>query len=304
MRLASLSLIPLLTVASALAQETHPAQGTSPFNATASFNENYDNSSGYSSELDGDVGMGFGNHFSLHTGAPFYLFQETQVAGSTTTSRVSGVGDAYVKLAFENKGDLLHYTSTLVGTLPSGDSSLGMSTGRASGGWVNRFSHDFGAIEPFGEVGIGTGSAALAAYLLGTKGRSQQLPFSSLGVQSVWRGGLGVPLGNKVDLEAGVYDILPFGNQKLYSKEIKSGSVGVSSGSQKGQHGRTWELAHVVSGDAGIAADHGLMTDLNVSPSRHFEFDASFGRSLHYAVNTLSFTVSVHFGGGSTPRAK
>jgi hypothetical protein len=259
--------------------------------------------------MDGDVGMGIGKHFALHTGAPFYLFQETQVAGSTTTSRVSGVGDAYIAIGYEEKADILHYASSLIGTLPTGDSSLGLSTGRASAGWANRFSHDFGPIEPFGEIGVGAGSAALAAYFRDARGRSQQLPFSSLGMQSAWRGGAGVPIGNRIDLEAGFYDVLPFGNQKLYSREIssQSGSSTVSGGngnSQKGQHGRGWELAHVTAGDASIAADHGFMSDLNVSPSPHFEFDLAFGRSLHYAVNTLSFTASVHFGSGSALRRK
>jgi hypothetical protein len=299
-----LFLFAALCVCAALGQATPAGRGAQAFNATLSFNENYDGSSGASSELDGDVGWNFANKFNLHTGAPYYLWQQVeQTSGSATvTRRVSSIGDMYLALAYDTKSDLLHYTSSLVGTAPTGDSSLGFSTGRFTGGWTNRLSHDFGAIEPFGQVGVGTGSEALGGSLHGQRGRSQQLPFSTLGMQSAWRAGAGVPLRSKVDLEGAFYAVLPFGNQKIYSREVSGsqGSPSSSAGSsKKGQHGRTWELARVAAGNSDIAADHGVAVDLDFNPLPHVEFDWSAGRSLRYQVNTMSFTVSYHFASGS-----
>lgn len=281
------------------AQPAPAAHAGQPFNATLAYGANYDSSSGTSSEMDTDVGFGFARRWSLHSGVPLFLFQ--QVTNGTTTTRASGVGDAYVALGYEAKNNTFHYTNRLSGTAPTGDKSLGFSSGRATAGLSNRLSHDFGPIEPFGEVGIGSGSEALSGYLRNQHGRSLDRPYTSLGWLTVWRAGAGVPIGNKVDLEGSFYDVAPFGDQKLYSR---NGSGKSSSTSTSGQHGRQFELAQEVTGTSAIAVDRGLAADLDVNPMPHLEFDLSVGRSLHYAMNTVSFTVAYHFGGAPVSQQK
>lgn len=298
MRLFAALVIALIAEA-ALSQAAPSAHGTGGFNATVAFNQNYDTSAGSSSEVDTDLGYNLGPKFALHAGMPYYLLQSVQQS-SGTTARVSGIGDMYLSLGLDTKNDLVHYKASLTGTAPTGDANYGFSTGRASTGLINHLSHDFGPVEPFVEGGIGTSSEALSA-LFSSRG-SRQRDFTTLGLQSVWKAGTGIPLGDKLDLEAGMYDVLPFGSQKLYSREVSGNATSGTSGtsSQKGQHGRGYELTHVIAGDSSIAADHGFTADLNANLIPHVEFDATLARSIHYAVTSLSFSVAYHFGSGAT----
>src|SRR5438270_5909970 len=226
MRLIPSSCLFVFVAGVAFGQASPSAHGSPAFNATVAFNQNYDSSAGSSSEMDGDLGYNLHPHIALHAGMPYYLLQAVQQPASTTvqqpsgtTTRVSAIGDAYVSMGFDDKGKLLHYKGGLTGTVPTGNTTYGFSTGRPSAGFTNHVSHDFGPVEPFAEAGIGTGSEGLNA-LSESHDHSRQRAFTTLGMQSVWKAGAGVPLGNKLDLEAGMYDVLPFGPQKLYSREV------------------------------------------------------------------------------------
>lgn len=292
----------------AAAQAASAAQAGQPLNATVGFNESYNASAGWASEVDTDGGFGLGRSFSLHAGAPFYLLQSysLQTATGTTSGTYSGIGDAYLAFGFTHKSEVLAYTGTLTGTAPSGSTKYGTSTGRATAGWNNRFSHDFGPIEPFAEAGFATGSAAMSAYQHTHGIKGEQRAYTTLGKQGDLRAGAGVPLGGKVDWETSFYDVLPVGNQKLFSKVVGAGTsntITPGATSQKGTHGRQYELNHEIAGMAGVAADHGFTSGLDFNLVPHVEFEAEFSRSMHYALNTVSLTASYHFGGGQ-PKGK
>jgi hypothetical protein len=119
-------------------------------------------------------------------------------------------------------------------------------------------------------------------------------PFTSLGFVSHFEGGVKLKLSHYFSLGVSAYDILPSGQQKIYSKLIKSeGTVsGVSSRSRKG----VFESNHVTIGDAAIARDNGYSAWFDITPSSYMDLELGYNRSIPYALNTVSFGVGFNLG--------
>src|SRR5258708_2047836 len=102
-------------------------------------------------ELNSSVGYDFNPHFGVAIGTPVYFINPSSSTGGTSTS---GLGDPYLALHLKYPGSALNFGSTLAGAAPVGDSKKGLSTGRATFDWNNRFEHGFSDLTPFVEIGI------------------------------------------------------------------------------------------------------------------------------------------------------
>jgi hypothetical protein len=233
----------------------------------------------------------FNSNFSAGMGIPIYFDRASSAATGTTSS--SGIGNAFVTLHAGWKQPLLHYATSLTGTAPTGDSKKGLSTGHATFDWDNRLDHDFSWLTPFVDLGLANSV---------TDTRFFQRPFTSFGHLAHFEGGTDVDLSHSLSLTFSAYDIAPWGTQTLASRVVGSGAAG-SPGAVK--HGRVFENAHQTTGTAALARDNGFTAGLSLSPKPYLDLSLGYSRSVHYALNTVSFGAGVNlsslFGKTSRP---
>jgi hypothetical protein len=258
------------------------------FTAHSEFGGSVD-SSEHTMELDSNLGYNFTKHFGINAGLPIYLIggSNTSSTGTKTKYSTNGLGNPYVGTMLKFANSRVNYNSTVKGFAPTADTKRGLSTGRATFDWNNRFDHAFSRLTPFGEAGI-------ANTIVDT--RYFRRPFTSLGFNTHTRGGLDVDLGNNFSITTSAYAILPSGQQTIYSKLVPSSGGTTTGTTSNSNHGRVFQQNAVTVGSADIARDEGFSEALDLSPSKCFNFEITYNRSVHYALNTLSFSVEVNVG--------
>lgn len=253
------------------------------------FGTTHDNSLGWTSEMDTGVGYDFNRAFSAQVGVPFYLVSATTTTSSgtgttTTTSHYNSVGDAYLGLNLHKKTDSFAFATGLVGTAPTGSRTNGISTGRPTITWANRAEKDFGHLTPFAEATLGNSLSSTQRF---------RRPFTTLGAVSTVTGGTSIDLFKSVSFEASAYDVLPFGDQKMYSH--LGGQVSAGAGGQGSSH-RPFQSASVTSGTSSLTKDHGFTGDLSFNPIRRMSVDFAYTRSIGYDLDSIGASVSFRLG--------
>lgn len=241
------------------------------------FNETFEgstNSDGTFTSLTSSATYNFSDHFSAGFGIPIYFEHTPSSTGATSTT---GIGDVFLSLRGVWKNPLLNYGTSLTGSAPTGNSSKGFSTGHAGVNWDNRVEHDFGLVTPFVDAG-------LANSVVDT--RFFQRPFTSFGTLLHSEAGADLDLSHSFTLTLSAYDVLPFGTQTVFSRFVTAGSVG-----KGGQHGRVFEVSHTTTGTADLLRDNGYTAGLDFTPKPYLDLEVGYTRSVHFALNTVSFGV-------------
>jgi hypothetical protein len=235
-----------------------------------------------SSDADGRIfaitsstGYNFNHHFGVDVGIPIYIVNAAGTSTSPATS-ASGLGDAFVGLRFAIDTHAFDYRSTLSGTAPTGSSSKGLSTGHATFDWSNRFEKKIGRYLPFGEVGIGNSLSQRMLFLR---------PFSTYGYLAHFEGGTEIEIVGPLSITASAYDIAPWGTQTLFSRVAGHGNGG---------HGRAFETSQQTSGGSNLTRDEGFNLFADVAVVGRFDVYAGYTRSIHYALNNVSFGIGVN----------
>lgn len=246
------------------------------------FGTSHDNSLGWTSELDSGVGYDFNRSFSAQVGVPLYLVSATTTSSgtgtTTTTNHYSSLGDAYLALNLHPKLESFGFTTGLVGTVPTGNRDNGISTGRPTVNWDNRAEKDLDRLTPFIESTLGNSLSSTKRF---------RRPFTTLGAVSTFTGGTSIDLFKRVSFEGSAYDVLPFGDQKIYSHNGKQVDP-----TKK----RPFQQATVTSGSASLTKDHGFSGDLSINPTPRVGIDLAYTRSIGYALDSFGATVSFRLG--------
>ncbi len=262
------------------------------------FGTSHDNSPSWTSEMDTGIGYDFNRAFSVQAGVPFYLVSATTTTSSgtgtttTTSSHYNSVGDAYLGLNLHKKTDSFAFATGLVGTAPTGNRTNGISTGRPTITWANRAEKDFGHLTPFAEATLGNSLSSTQRF---------RRPFTTLGAVSTVTGGASVNLFKGVSFEASAYDVLPFGDQKMYSHAANQAAAG--AGGSAGSGHRPFQTAAVTSGSSSLTKDHGFTGDLSFNPTRRLAVDFAYTRSIGYSLDSVGATVSFRLGHLAAPAA-
>ena len=268
-------------VGTAMAQTAPPpaAQGETGFTSYAEFGGT-SNSDGQIYELNSSVGYNFSQHFGVDMGVPIYFVR----ASSTTTGGTSnnGFGNPYLDMRVKFQNPAVNFGSMLTGYAPLADSKKGLSTGRGTFDWTNHFDHSFSNLRPFGEVGIANTITDSRLFIR---------PFTTLGFNAHFQGGANYDLWKSVSVGASAYDIMPSGQQTVFSKV-----AGTSGNAGSASHGRVFQSNQQTTGSADIARDNGFSTWIDASPGRYVEMRLGFTRSIHYDLNSVSFTIGLNLG--------
>lgn len=239
-------------------------------------------------KLDSATGYKFGPHFEIDVGVPFYFVHATSSSTASGLSSGNGIGDPHVDLQFTLENDATQFVSSLTGRAPVGDTSKGLSTGRATFDWNNYLELTAGRFSPFVDAGIANSISDTRFFTR---------PFTSLGTVAHFEGGGYLRLRSALSLGASAYADAPFGEQKVYSKLIQRGhSESTGHGRGMGAKKGAFESESVTIGDASIARDNGGSVWLDVYPGNIVGFQAGFSRSMEYDLNSVFFGIVLNVG--------
>jgi hypothetical protein len=238
-----------------------------------------------SSSTDGKVfsftsvaGYNFNKYFGADAGIPMYIVRAPgSVQGSTSSN---GVGDAFVDLRLSLDNRWFGYSATLTSTAPSGDTSKGRSTGRVTFDLDNHFDHSFGRFTPFADIDLGNT----------VDQRFGRRPYLTLGKVATFEAGTSVNLFRSVSVSASLYDVAPWGTQRVFSRIVPRGTT--VSGAVK--HNRIYEKNAETLGGASLDRDNGVNVSVSYSPTRYLDFGAGYSRSMHYRTDTVTFGIGVN----------
>jgi hypothetical protein len=283
----SASLVVLLLTAAAAAQVTPAPELQKGFTGFEAFQGSL-NSDSKMFKLDSNVGYDFNKHVGLFVGMPFYFANTqtvtTQVNGNTTTTTQdvtnNGLGNAYFGLALRAPNKTLDYSSTITVAAPTGSTSNGFSSGRVNADWTSRFEHSFNRLTPFFEGGL---SNAVPDSTLFTR------PFTSLGTLTHFEEGGEFEVIKHFAFGGSGYEVVPFGNQKIFSKIVGKGQNG------KGKGKNTFDQAAVSSG-AGLTRENGFNSWIAFDPTPVWRVELGFTRSATFDLNSFAFNLRMNLG--------
>ncbi|HKF24097.1 MAG TPA: hypothetical protein VKE93_21170 [Candidatus Angelobacter sp.] len=237
-------------------------------------------------KLDSTVGYDFNKHFGVFAGVPVYFSHVSSSTTSTTTtsSGGTGVGNVYLGFALRAPNPTLDYSSTVTAGAPTGDTKKGLSTGRASIDWDNRFEHSFDRLTPFFDGGLAN-TVPDSVFLT--------RPFTSLGAITHLEEGADFDLVRHFSVGGSAYQIVPFGNQKLVSRLVRRG--------QSGRGGRVFDAAASASG-SGLTRENGFSTWVGFEPTSILRAEIGYTRSTTFDLNSFAFNLRVNFGKLLRPR--
>jgi len=208
----------------------------------------------------------FNENIKAYAGVPFYFTRE-----ASSTSFVNGLGNVYSGLfATAGSPSSIRYASDLVFTLPTGDVSGGFSTGNPTVDWTNTFSHSFGALIPYGSVGIANTISDTQFFVR---------PFASDGVVTHFEAGALMNLNRHVTVGGSAYGVRASGAQVIINQ---------------GRQGSTRQT----TGPIQVANDDGFSSWVSLKPNPSTDFQIGYSRSEGYQLNSLFFGVGFHFGHG------
>jgi len=271
-------------------QQSLPQQSPEQPKATEKGFTLYERFSG-SSNADGQVmlltntfGYNFSKLFGVDIGIPVYFVQPTSsIRGTTSTA---SLGNIYADLRMTLANPLINSSSTFTAMAPTGDKSSGLSTGRATFEWDNRFEHEFKWVTPFIDVSVAN-AVVDRRYL--------QRPYTALGKMAHFEGGLQWGLGHSVTLSASPYADVPWGQQKVISRLILAPSrttpllpAGTTpTDLRKGG----FEIRNLTVGDAGLTRDNGYSASLGASLANLLDLEIGYTRSVPFRLDTLTWGI-------------
>lgn len=267
------------------------------FSSYTNLSQSYDSSANWTSIVDSTVSFNFNKVFGISLGAPFYLAYNQPLFTSTATAQSTGsitqfapisgyntVGDLRFGLRFATPTPIIKYVVTVTGTAPTGDTSIGISTGRFTGDFNNHLEFDLGRVSPLLELGLANTSTLVNMV---------KRPYTTLGMLSHYKAGLGLPLGKRLNLELAGYENLPLGLQKLYSEEFNRGQGSVSSG--KGKSAPIYEQVAAAIGN-GFTEDNGFTTGLSADVGRRMDMGFTYDRSARQKLESFEFSIGIRIG--------
>lgn len=244
--------------------------------------------------LDTGVRYDFNGIFGMELGVPYYMTQ----TGSDTTKAVrlnqtpplmvtyGALGDTYLILHFAAPGSVVGYRATITGTAPTGDTSTGISTGRATFDLNNHFDHTWGFLTPLAEFGVGDSSALV--------NRRVRRPYTTLGPLSHYKAGATFDFLKVFSFQGSGYEDLPIGDQKVFSRVLVRSKTGTIIRVVNGKK-RRFERETVDTGQ-GILEDNGLTGGLTIYLGPHVALNGIYQRSLRQSFDTVSFGIGYTFG--------
>jgi len=228
----------------------------------------------------------FNHFFGVDVGVPIYFVRASAPApGSGTapgTSAAGNLGDLYMAAHLTLDNPIATYTTTITVTAPTGSVDKGRSTGHFTYDWDNRFERELGKrLTPY----ISAGFANTAS-----QSRYRKRPYLTLGKLAHFEVGADVRLWKSLTFTAAAYDVIPWGQQTVFSRFVQRGSVGTGAARRR----RVFEIFPQTVGNADLVRDNGYSAGLSFSPTPLVDVAVGYTRSVPMHLDTFNFSVGLN----------
>jgi hypothetical protein len=279
MRLLGSAIVAILLVASAWAQANPAGEDDRGLTSYVLFGGTA-NSDGQIYLLNSSIGYNLNKHFGVDLGVPVYFVNASSISGGVSGN---GVGNPSLDVRWKFLSPTLSYGAVLTGSAPLGNTNIGLNTGRATFDWTNRVEHSFSRVTPFFEAGLSNTTSDSRLFVR---------PYTTLGLNTHFRPGAEISLWKSIAVGGSAYDIVPFGNQTVFSRvnNLPGGSAAGTS------HGRAFQSSQQTIGTAAIARDDGFSTWVDTGLNPYIDTEIGYTRSVHYDLNSVSFSLGFNVG--------
>src|SRR6266404_1190977 len=236
------------------------------------------------SRFDSTLGYNFNHHFSVDFGAPILFVHASSSATTTSLRSATGIGDIYTALRLTLRNPLVNFVSNLRGTVPTGSTQNGFSSGRATADWSNHFDRAFGHVTPFVDLGVAN-TVPDSAYFV--------RPYTTLGLTGHFDGGVGIRILPLLNFRASAYAIEPSGQQKLFSKFLNR-PMGPTGNPGASHSGRVFQTTPETIGSPDIARDRGFSLGFDSSPFQLMDLAVGYTHSTSFSLDTVYFGIGVN----------
>jgi hypothetical protein len=234
-------------------------------------------------DLNTSTGYIFNKYFNVAAGMPIYFINASTVPPTSTqaprSNSAGNIGDFYTTLGLTLDNHVAAYGSSLTLTAPTGNSTQGRSTGHMTYDWDNRFDHEFfERLSPYVDAGLADSLSNSRLY---------RRPYLTYGKLAHFEAGSDLQIVKWLSCTVSAYDVLPWGQQQVFSRFVKPGSTGTGPAS----HRRVFENNAKTTGASDLTRDNGYSAGATVFPSPLVDLSFGFTRSVPMHLNTFSFTV-------------
>ena len=253
------------------------------FNAGMTFSQAHDSSAGWYNVITPAVSYTISLHYSADASAsiyPYRLVQNQNPATLMTERLISNLGDAgdtFVGLHASFNPSTLRNTTSFTFTIPTGDRSNGLGTGRFTFDLSDHIEHSFQRSGVILDLGGGDSS--------GLFNRLVTKEENSLGALAHFQTGAFVYLSRGIRFQSTAYELLPIGHQTVYTAVSPPGVPSLPA----------------ISGN-GLSEDNGFTTSLSIPLSDHFTLWGYYNRSLRQHTDTVSTGITYVIRGASIKR--
>lgn len=259
-----------------------------------------DSGGGWSSILTPDVAFRFNRHASIDFSVPTFVYFLASVNTGTNANPVYtpeprhfAAGDGSLAFHLDFEGDLISYSFTAALGVPTGNSTYGLTAGKATYNLNNHFDLSLGRLTPDVELGISDSSALVNQRF--SRGRS----FSSTGKLAHFQAGSSIDLPAHLGFEADLYEDMPIGSQQVVvgNTTVTGGGVGRSNRGNRGKNAKgaaqgASNGTTPTTASSGLAEDNGIYTSLDIPLNPHLVLSAIYGYSLRQRDQTAGFSLT------------
>lgn len=262
----ALATLAVASAAGAQAPNPEPETGSRGFNAYESFRGSVD-SVGTVLKVDSSAGYDFNQHVGVFAGVPLYFSHDSEIIAGEGSRQRTGMGDIYFGGDLYLPSRAADFTTTLTIGAPTGSVANGFGTGHTTADWSNRLRKKLGPLAPFAVAGV-SNSVPDTETLTRT--------FSSLGNLFHFEEGADFDVTRRVYVGASAYQIVPFGSQQVFDRLADDRNL-AATGSDS-------------------IRENGFDAWIGFEPTRTMRTEIGYSRSGTFAVNRISFNLSLNVG--------
>lgn len=262
----ALAALAVASAAGAQAPNPEPETGSRGFNAYESFRGSVD-SVGTVLKVDSSAGYDFNQHVGVFAGVPLYFSHDSEIIAGAGSRQRTGMGDIYFGGDLYLPSRAADFTTTLTIGAPTGSVANGFGTGHTTADWSNRLRKKLGPLAPFAVAGV-SNSVPDTETLTRT--------FSSLGNLFHFEEGADFDVTRRVYVGASAYQIVPFGSQQVFDRLADDRKL-AATGSDS-------------------IRENGFDAWIGFEPTRTMRTEIGYSRSGTFAVNRISFNLSLNVG--------
>jgi hypothetical protein len=243
------------------------------FNAGVTFSGVHDSSIGWYNVVTPAASYTISPHYSVDASLsiyPYRLVRNLYPTASNNQRLVADMGDTGDTLIGVHAGFNPHNmwnTTTASFTIPTGNSSAGLGTGKVTFDFsdhIERYFKQTGFL-----VDLGAGNSSGLVNNLVTK------DYNSLGPLTHFQTGVVVWISGRSYIQSVAYEQLPFGSQKIYTTLGPPGTP-----------------THTVISGNSVSEDNGLTTSVGIPLANHIALSGYYNRSLRRNLDTVSIGIT------------